>query len=73
MGVVVLDVTLGDLSGIEVLRRLHAERPSLRVIVLSDHTDQDLVLEALWLQWVLPPPLAAPQLVAHLRQVVLQQ
>jgi len=47
VGVVVLDVTLPDMSGIDVLRRLHSERPELRVIVLSAHTDQELVLEAL--------------------------
>ena len=47
VGVVVLDVTLADVPGIEVLRRLRAERPGLRVIVLSGQTDQELVLEAL--------------------------
>ena len=47
VGVVVLDVTLPDMSGIDVLRRLRASGPTPRVIVLSSHTDQELVLEAL--------------------------
>ncbi|MGH0033267.1 MAG: response regulator [Myxococcota bacterium] len=44
---VVLDVRLPGTSGLEVLRSLRERRPALRVIVLSAHTDQDLVLEAL--------------------------
>jgi DNA-binding response OmpR family regulator len=44
---VVLDVRMPGVSGIEVLRALREQRPSLRVIVLSAATDQDLVLEAL--------------------------
>jgi DNA-binding NtrC family response regulator len=47
VGVVVLDVRLPGIGGVEVLERLRAWRPALRVIVLSAHTDQDLVLEAL--------------------------
>lgn len=47
IGVAVLDVQLPDLSGIEVFRRLRERRPELRVIILSAHTDQEYVLEAL--------------------------
>jgi CheY-like chemotaxis protein len=47
VGVVVLDVRLPGIGGVQVLERLRAWRPALRVIVLSAHTDQDLVLEAL--------------------------
>ncbi|MCG8588656.1 MAG: response regulator, partial [Proteobacteria bacterium] len=47
VGVVVLDIRLPGIDGIEVLRRLRDVRPSLRVIILSAHTDQELVLEAL--------------------------
>ena len=47
IGVVVLDVRLPGIGGVEVLERLRAWRPGLRVIVLSAHTDQELVLEAL--------------------------
>lgn len=47
VGVVVLDLQLSDPRGLEVLERLSARRPALRVIALSTATDQDLVLEAL--------------------------
>lgn len=72
VGVVVLDVTLPDLSGIEVLRQLHAERPGLRVIVLSAHSDQDLVLEALRLDAsdYLAKPLHDEELVLAVRRAL---
>lgn len=47
LGAVILDVRLPGMSGIEVLGRLRERRPSLRAIVLSAHTDQERVLEAL--------------------------
>lgn len=47
IGVVVLDVRLPGIDGLEVLRRLREARPELRVIMLSAHSDQELVLEAL--------------------------
>ena len=47
LGVVVLDIQLPDLNGLEVFRRLREIRPDLRVIILSAHTDQEYVLEAL--------------------------
>jgi DNA-binding response OmpR family regulator len=47
VGVVVLDVEMPGMNGIEVLRRLREFRPELRVVILSAHTDQELVLEAL--------------------------
>lgn len=47
VGVVVLDVRLPDMSGIEVLARLRERRPDLAVIMLSASTDQEIVLEAL--------------------------
>lgn len=47
LGVVILDLQLPDLHGLEVFRRLRALRPELRVIILSAHTDQEYVLEAL--------------------------
>jgi len=47
VGVVVLDIRLPGIDGIEVLRRLRDQRPQLRVIMLSASTDQELVLEAL--------------------------
>ena len=47
VGVVVLDLSLPDTSGIEVLKKLRQERPLLRVIVVSTEDDQEAVLEAL--------------------------
>jgi CheY-like chemotaxis protein/GAF domain-containing protein len=72
VGVVVLDMTLEDISGIEVLRRLRAVRPGLRVIVLSDHTDEELVLEALRLDAsdYLAKPLHDEELVLAVRRAL---
>jgi FixJ family two-component response regulator len=47
VGVVVLDIQLPDQSGLSVLRQLRERRPALRVVMLSAHTDQEYVLEAL--------------------------
>lgn len=47
LGVVVLDIQLPDQSGLDVLRTLRERRPELRVVMLSAHTDQEYVLEAL--------------------------
>ncbi len=47
VGVVVLDIELPDKSGLEVFRELRDKRSDLRVIVLSAHSDQEYVLEAL--------------------------
>ena len=47
VGAVVLDIELPGVSGIDVLREMRKLRPELRVVVLSAHTDQQFVLEAL--------------------------
>ncbi len=47
IGAVVLDLQLPDLPGLEVFRRLKELRPDLRVVILSAHTDEEHVLEAL--------------------------
>ena len=44
---VILDIQLPDQSGLDVFRQLCETRPDLRVIILSAHTDQETVLEAL--------------------------
>ena len=46
-GVVILDLNLPDLHGLEVLGRLRERRPELRVVILSASTEQADVLEAL--------------------------
>ncbi|HEB89894.1 MAG TPA: response regulator [Deltaproteobacteria bacterium] len=47
VGVVVLDVRLPDMDGIQVLASIREMRPELSVIMLSASTDQEIVLEAL--------------------------
>lgn len=47
IGVVVLDVRLPDMDGIQVLACLREMRPELSIIMLSASTDQEIVLEAL--------------------------
>ncbi len=49
VGVMILDIQLPDQSGLQVLERVRAARPELRVIVLSSHTGQEVILEALGL------------------------
>jgi len=47
VGVMVLDVRMPGMDGIEVLSSLRDGRPDLQVLVLSASTDQETVLEAL--------------------------
>jgi DNA-binding NarL/FixJ family response regulator/putative methionine-R-sulfoxide reductase with GAF domain len=47
IGVVVLDIELPGMNGLETFRHLRERRPELRVIILSAHTHQEYVLEAL--------------------------
>lgn len=45
--VLILDLSLPRVSGIEVLRRLHAERPELRILVLSAYPEDQYALRLL--------------------------
>lgn len=45
--IAVLDISMPGLNGIEVCRRLAAEAPPVRPIILSMHNDRRFVLEAL--------------------------
>ncbi len=72
IGVVVLDIRLPGMDGIEVLTRLRELRPTLRVIMLSASTDQELVLEALRLGATdyLAKPLHDEELVLAVRRAL---
>ncbi len=45
--VLVLDISLPDISGIEITRRISAEFPHIRVLILSMYTHEDFVINAL--------------------------
>jgi FixJ family two-component response regulator len=70
LGVMVLDLQLPDLHGLEVFRRAMRSRPELRVVILSAHTDQAYVLEALRLGACdyLAKPLHEEELVLAVRR-----
>jgi CheY-like chemotaxis protein len=72
IGVVVLDLQLPDLHGLEVFRRAKRSRPELRVVILSAHTEQHLVLEALRLGACdyLAKPLHEEELVLAVRRAL---
>jgi DNA-binding NarL/FixJ family response regulator/putative methionine-R-sulfoxide reductase with GAF domain len=72
VGAVVLDLQLPGRAGLEVLRRIRASRPAVRVIVLSTHTDQELVLEALRVHACdyLAKPLHDEELVLSVRRAL---
>src|SRR5262245_63312547 len=71
-GAVVLDLQLPDLHGLEVLRRARQLRPELRVVILSAHTEQANVLEALRLGAYdyLAKPLHEEELVFAVRRAL---
>ena len=72
IGVVVLDMGLAGMSGIEVLERMRVMRPVLRVIVLSGASDQESVLKALRLDACdyLAKPLHDEELVLVVRRAM---
>ena len=72
IGVVVLDLQLPDLHGLEVFRRAKRIRPELRVVILSAHTEQHHVLEALRLGACdyLAKPLHNEELVLAVRRAL---
>ncbi len=73
VGVVLLDIGARESGGLDLLRRLVAERPGLRVIVLSSQVHHDWVLEALRLGACdyLAKPLHDEELVLAVRRALL--
>ncbi len=45
--VIILDISMPGLNGVEAARRILAERPATRVLVLSMHSDRRFVIESL--------------------------
>ncbi len=45
--VVLMDITMPDLNGLEVLQRVRKEMPAIHVVILSMHTSEEYVLQAL--------------------------
>ncbi|HOX39582.1 MAG TPA: response regulator transcription factor [Candidatus Brocadiia bacterium] len=45
--IVIMDVTMPNLNGIQATRRIAAEIPGSKVLILSVHTDKEIVAEAL--------------------------
>lgn len=71
LDVVVMDLTLPDMGGIEVTRRIMKLNPRIRVLVLSMLVDKDCVLESLesGARGYLAKDCAAEELVAAIRSV----
>ncbi len=44
--VVVLDITLPDMSGLEALQRIHEKRPDVQILVLTMHEDERYFFQA---------------------------
>ncbi len=45
--ILVLDISLPDISGIEITRRISAEYPEIKVLILSMYTNEDFISNAL--------------------------
>jgi DNA-binding NarL/FixJ family response regulator len=43
---VLMDLSMPDLNGIEAMRRIHAQRPELPVVILTAHADPGVEREA---------------------------
>lgn len=69
--IVVMDIAMPCISGLEATRRIFRECPACRILILSQHEDSSHVLDALWLgaSGYLPKRVAGPDLVDAVRAV----
>ena len=44
---IVLDLVMPEMDGVESFRRIHAARPDLPVVIVTGHTESDLMLKVL--------------------------
>jgi DNA-binding NarL/FixJ family response regulator len=44
--IVIMDLSMPDLSGIDAMKRIHARRPDLPVVILTAHADEGVEREA---------------------------
>lgn len=67
-----LDISMPDLGGLEVLAELHSVSPATKVAIVSQHTDRAYVIRALKLgaKAYLPKKVMGRDLVAALRTVL---
>jgi DNA-binding NarL/FixJ family response regulator len=45
--IVIMDLSMGDLNGLDATAQIHAEHPEIRVLILSMHANEEYVMQAL--------------------------
>jgi DNA-binding NarL/FixJ family response regulator len=70
--IILMDLAMADVNGIEATRQMCAEAPDQRVIILSMHTDQQYIYEALraGARGYLPKSAAFTELLAAIKEVM---
>jgi DNA-binding NarL/FixJ family response regulator len=70
--IILMDISMPNLNGIDATRRIISENPSIKIIMLSMHSDQKFVIEALKSGAVgyLLKDCAIDELIAAIRSVV---